>query len=272
MKNCPKCNAELRPGAMFCHVCGYQIPDQHEETPVQQQPVENQMSNQTTNLNQINMENQQQNEMPVQATGLVQRIINIITKPKQEWEVIQKEIPETKKILTSYVIPLMLIPTVAQIIGLGLIGKKVGMGFWSVNYKSWEWGLTTGITTFVAGLISLYVVALVVDLLAPSFGSEKNFGRSFQLVAYAWTPAWVAGVFHIIPALGIIATLAGIYGLVLLYMGIAPLKKTPADKVAVYFIISLLVVIVVSVVIALVLGLISAAIWAPSVGLRNFSF
>jgi hypothetical protein len=265
MSNCPKCNAELKPGAVFCHVCGFQIP-QEQPQPVQQQTV------QTTNLNQINMENQNVNSAPIQGGGLVQRVINIITKPKQEWEAIASETPNVGKIFSTYVLPLLLIPTIAQIIGLGLIGKKVGIGLWSVNVKSWEWGISTGVSTFIGGMVSIYLVALVVDLLAPSFGSEKNFGRSFQLAAYAWTPAWIAGIFHIIPSLGIIAALAGIYGLVLLYLGIAPLKKTPADKVAVYFILTLVVVIVVSVVVALVLGLITAAIYSPNITNFNVGF
>jgi hypothetical protein len=234
------------------------------QQPVQTQPV------QTTNLNQNTMENQNVNA-PVKSGGLVQRVINIITKPKEEWNTIANETPNVSGIFTSYVLPLLLIPTVAQIIGLGLIGKKIGVGLWSVNVKSWEWGITSGISTFVGGLISIYLVAMVIDMLAPSFGSEKNFGRSFQLAVYSWTPAWVAGIFYIIPAVGIIASLAGIYGLVLLYMGIAPLKKTPADKIAVYFIVSLLVVIVISVVVALVLGLITAAIYTPNVGNFNMS-
>ena len=262
MSNCPKCNAELKQGAMFCHSCGYQIPPPQAQ-PVQQQP------NQTTNLNQNNMENENINT-PAQG-GLIQRVINIITKPKQEFEVIANETPNVGKIFTTYVLPLLLIPTVAQIIGLGLIGKKIGIGAWSVNYKSWEWGITTGVSTFIGGLISIYLVALVIDLLAPSFGSEKNFGRSFQLAAYSWTPVWVAGIFYILPALGIIASLAGIYGLVLLYMGLVPLKKTPAEKVAVYFIVSLLVVIVISIVVALIIGLITAALYVPKVGVGNLN-
>lgn len=258
MSNCPKCNAELKPGAVFCHVCGYQIPKQ------QHQQI------QTTNLNHNTMENQNVNT-PTQSGGIVQRVINIITKPKEEWNIIANETPNVGNIFTLYVLPLLLIPTVSQIIGLGLIGKKIGVGLWSVKVKSWELGITTGISTFIGGLIAIYLVALVIDLLAPSFGSEKNFGRSFQLAAYSWTPAWIAGIFYIFPALGIIAILAGIYGLVLLYLGIAPLKKTPADKIAVYFIVSLVVVIVISIVVALVLGLITTAIYSPSVGNFNMN-
>jgi len=263
MSNCPQCNAELKPGAIFCHACGFKI-EPVVEQPVQTQPIQ-QQTNQTTNLNQNTMENQNVNNGPTGPVqnGLFQRVINIITKPKQEFEVIANESPETGKIL-GYAIPLMLIPAIAQIIGYGLVGYRVSLGFLgSYTVKSWKWGIATGVTTFVGGLISIFLLALIIDLLAGSFNSEKNFGRSLQLVVYAWTPAWVAGIFYVIPSLGIIAGLAGIYGLVLLYFGIAPLKKTPADKITVYFIISLVVAIVVFFVVALIMGLIVTAIYNP---------
>jgi len=42
--NCPKCNAELKPGARFCHVCGFDTqsiptPPPAEPTPVYNQPT-----------------------------------------------------------------------------------------------------------------------------------------------------------------------------------------------------------------------------------------
>jgi len=199
MNSCPKCNAELKPGAVFCHVCGYQIPQEQKpvtnEQPAQQQPI------QTTNLTQNTMENQNAPFNSVNTGGLIQRVKNIITKPKQEWEVISNETPNTTKILTTYAIPLMLIPVIAQIIGYGLIGYRVNLGFLGSYYvKSWKWGLSTGVTTFVGGIISIFVVALIIDLLASSFNSEKNFGRSFQLAVYSWTPVWIAGIFYIIPS------------------------------------------------------------------------
>ena len=54
----------------------------------------------------------------------------------------------------------------------------------------------------------MYITALVVDALAPSFGSEKNFGRSLQLVAYGSTPTLVAGLFQILPLLASIESVA----------------------------------------------------------------
>lgn len=96
-------------------------------------------------------------------------------------------------------------------------------------------------------------MAFVVDALAPTFKSEKNFGKSFQLAAYSYTAGWVGAVLNIIPSLALIGSLAGLYGLYLLYLGLPKLKKTPEDQVTGYFVASLVTMIVASFVIAMIL-------------------
>ena len=180
--------------------------------------------------------------------NLVERAKNIIMTPKTEWSVIAAEEPNVTQILTGYVIPLALIPAVASVIGYGVIGS--GMG------TSLTWGIGMGIISFVSTVLGVYLTAFVVDFLAPNFGSQKNFGRSMQLVAYAYTPAWVAGILNIVPAIGVIAALAGLYGLYLMYLGFPHTMKTPEDKVIVY----LIVAIVALIVIYMILGAILTAI------------
>jgi hypothetical protein len=74
-----------------------------------------------------------------------------------------------------------------------------------------------------------------------------------QLVAYSYTPSLVGGMLAIIPVIGWLGTLFGIYGLYLLYLGLPIMMKTPKDKVAIYFIISLVVMVIVYWLIAMVL-------------------
>jgi hypothetical protein len=97
------------------------------------------------------------------------------------------------------------------------------------------------------------IVHHVLDFLAPNFGSQKNFGRAVQLVAYSYTPSWVAGIFYIIPALGILALLAGLYGLYLLYLGLPQIMKTPDDKVVIYLVVTIVAVIIVSFILTAIL-------------------
>ncbi len=177
--------------------------------------------------------------------NLIERAKNIIMTPKTEWPVIAAEEPNATAILTGYVIPLALIPAVASIIGYGLIGQ----GF----MHSFTWGIALGVTSFVSTVLGVYLTAFVVDFLAPNFGSQKNFGRAMQLVAYAYTPAWVAGVLNIVPVLGVIGSLAGLYGLYLLYLGLPHTMKTPQDKVVVYLVITVVVLLVIYMVIGAIL-------------------
>jgi hypothetical protein len=190
--------------------------------------------------------------------NLIERAKNILLTPKTEWDVINNETPDTQKILTTYVIPLVAIGTIAAFIGWGLIGKS----YYGFKLKSTELGIRYALIALVAGVASTYLMAIVVDALAPTFKSEKNFGRSFQLAAYSYTAGWVGGIFNLLPSLAIVGSLIGLYGLYLLYLGLPKLKKTPPDQVTGYFIASLVAMIIAS----FVIGLILAAILVPKLG------
>jgi len=194
--------------------------------------------------------------------NLIERAKNIIVTPKTEWDVINGEQPNVPAIITGYVLPLAGAAAVAAFIGYGLIG--VNMGFFRV--KGMDWGLYQGISVLAGALISVFVSALIIDALAPSFGSEKNFGKSVQLVAYTWTPAWIGGLLTILPAIAIIGSLAGLYGFYLLYLGLPVLKKTPEDKKVAYYVVSLLTIFVVFIVIGLIMGKILMSVFGLSYG------
>ncbi len=182
---------------------------------------------------------------------IVNRAKNILVTPKTEWITIETEQYPNTTVLTSYLLLLALIPAICNFIGQGLIGYNV-LGVHIGGTISW--GVRQAIVSFISMIGGVYLTAFIIDLLAESFGSVKNFNQAFALVAYSYTPMCLAGIFYILPSLGIIATLAGLYGLYILYTGLATMMKTPEDKVTVYFIISLVCVIVVSVVLGLILG------------------
>ncbi|RPH29684.1 hypothetical protein EHM92_09605, partial [bacterium] len=54
--------------------------------------------------------------------NIVERAKNILMTPKTEWPVICSETPAIGEIMLNYVLPLALIPAVAQVIGYGLVG------------------------------------------------------------------------------------------------------------------------------------------------------
>jgi hypothetical protein len=185
--------------------------------------------------------------------NLVDRAKNIMFNPKQEWEVIKAESISVQDMFVKYAVILAAIPVVAGIIGFSMIGISWGFGTIKIPFSN---SLTWAVTTYIISLVGVFIVAFIADALAPSFGSTKDMVSSTKAIVFAYTPAWVAGIFNIVPSLNIIAALAGIYSLVLMYMGLQKVKNVPQDKMAVYFI----VIIVIAIVIFYITGRIASSI------------
>ena len=253
MKFCPNCGAELKPEAKFCAACGTPIaftppppvqPAPQQQTYYQQQEPVYEQAREASNAFQ---------EAISGKTNLVQRVINILTKPKEEWLVIAGEQPNTMKLIGGYALILALVPALSAFIKYGIIGFSY-MGYTSRSITS---GIQTGLVQLLSAVIGVYLLAWVIDMLAPSFGSQKNFGRSLQLAVYASTPQWVAGILLLLSTtLSMLIMLFGLYAIYLLAIGIPVLKNTPKDKVVGY----VALIIVAMIVIGLVLGLVLAAI------------
>jgi hypothetical protein len=203
-----------------------------------------------------------------QLGGLVDRAKAIILKPGETWPVLAAEQTSPGDVITRYALPLAAIGPIASFIG----GQLFGISLFLVTFKpGLMTGLTMALTSFVMSLISLVVVSLVAEFLAPNFGGEANRTQAFKLVAAAMTPGWVAGVLGIIPALGALAIIAGLYGIYLLYKGSNPLMKVPEDKAAVYTVVVVVAAFVVSFIAATVLSTVTGALGAGSAAMLGNS-
>jgi hypothetical protein len=194
---------------------------------------------------------------------MIERIKNILIAPKTEWEKIKGEPAGIAQVFTGYAIPLALIPAVFGFLGRALIGINLGiLGTFRIPFV---YSIAWAIVFYVLSLVSLYVFALIINALAPSFGSKPDMVKAFKLVVYSMTPAWIAGVLQIFPLLAIIIFLAGLYGLYILYLGFEPMMETPKDKVVVYFIIAIVIYIVLYAVIGFLSGLVLNMAWRPMI-------
>jgi hypothetical protein len=184
--------------------------------------------------------------------NLVDRAKKILLQPKTEWPVIAAEPHTVQGLYTGYVMILAAIPAVASFIGYSLIGV-------SMLGTSYRWPITNGIAHLVVSyLLSLgwvYVLALIIDALAPNFGGEKNFMQALKVSAFSPTAMWIAGIFSIIPLLAILG-IVGLYSLYLLYTGLPVLMKTPEDKAVPYTVVVIIVAIVLAIIVGALAGLV----------------
>lgn len=188
---------------------------------------------------------------------IVNRVQQIILKPKEEWLKIKEEKTTLAELFTSYAMILLAIPAIAQFIGMSLVGRRIAfVGWYRIGIGS---GLLYAVLFYVFSVVSVYVFGIVINALAPTFSSKPDATNAMKLAVYSMTPMWVAGVLYIIPFLGWLVIIASLYGIYILYLGFAcPLMDTPKEKIVAYLIVSLVVIVILWVIVVIILGAIFA--------------
>jgi hypothetical protein len=184
---------------------------------------------------------------------LMARAKAILLTPKTEWPVIATEPTTVADLYKGYIIPLAAIPAIFGFLKMSLIGTTVMFaGTYRVGIGA---GLTSMLLGYVLSLVMVYVMALIVDALAPTFGGQKNTIQALKTMAYAYTASWVAGVAQILPGVGMLIVIAGaIYSIYLLYLGLPHTMKCPPEKAGGYTAVAIIIAIVLGFLTAMVVG------------------
>ncbi len=177
--------------------------------------------------------------------NLIDRVKNILLTPKTEWDVINSETVTPPSLLVSYIFPLAVISAIGPVLSGFLFPGLMGLNSF----------LISALIAFLSAIISYYISLYIIDILAPTFGSEKDLNKSAQLVAYSTTPSFIAGLLSFIPVIGgLLSFVAWAYSIYIMYLGLTPLKKTPEDKKIIYLIIAFIVTVAVMMVVSAILG------------------
>ena len=164
--------------------------------------------------------------------NLVDRIKNILLSPRTEWPTITGETATVQSLYVGYI---LILAAIAPLL-----------------IRSGGAAIAVAIAQYVVALVITYLIALIVDALAPTFGGTKDFTQSLKLVAYSYTAPWLAGVFLLLGSTigGLIGLVAAIYAWYTFYLGVPVMKKCPPEKAVGYTI----VVVLCGIVLAIVLG------------------
>jgi hypothetical protein len=191
--------------------------------------------------------------MPGAPASLVDRVKNIITSPSTEWARIDAEPATVAGLFTGYAMILAAIGPVATVIGLALVGFPL------------PYAIANAVIGYIVSLATVFIVSLIIDALAPSFGGTKNQVQATKVAVYSATPVWLLGILSIIPQLLPLMIVLGLvalaYGIYLMYLGLPRLMRVSADKAVGYVVVVAVLWLVVSwVLLAVVAGVILSSI------------
>lgn len=161
----------------------------------------------------------------------VSRAKALLVDPAAEWSRIERESGDPAYLLSRYVAVLALVPAAFGFIGASVIGAVVpGAGL--VRAPLFD-GLFGAIFGYVEAFVTVLVLGFIINFLAPLFGARKDFDSAFKLAVYCFTPAWLAGIFLVLPGLRFLV-LTGFYGAYVLWTGLPRLMKAPAQQSPAY--------------------------------------
>lgn len=165
--------------------------------------------------------------MVIDFAALFQRVLDLLTNPRKTWRVIRSESDSGRRLITRYVLLLALLSSACGFLGVILFDSRLSFGdrfLFSLISTLLKLGIFVG---------SVLVLGNLVNVMAPSFDTERSRNGAYKLVAYVSTPVWVAGFITLVPQLTALAALAGFgYAAYLFHLGSQELLGTPPAKAA----------------------------------------
>lgn len=144
-------------------------------------------------------------------TPFAERVRRILLDPRREWPRIAAERSSIQSLYSGWIMLLAAIGPVALLVSTH--------------------SLRLAVAEYVLWLIITFLLAQVVDALAPTFGGKRDFVASLKLTAYSLTIAWLAGVFNLFGVLGLAPWLAAMaYAFYTFFLGVPVLKKATPDR------------------------------------------
>ncbi len=183
---------------------------------------------------------------------VIERVKAILTTPKTEWPVAAAEPATTSSLYAGYIAIVAALPMIAGFIK----GSLIGTSMFGITVRTpIGMGIVGMVLHYALTLALVYVMALIINALAPTFGGQKDMLQALKTVAYAWTASWIAGIAVIVPWLGWLIAIAGaVYAIYLLYLGLPHTMKCPPEKAGGYTAVSIIIAIVLSWIVALIVG------------------
>lgn len=177
----------------------------------------------------------------------------LILHPRSEWEVIERETDSVRDLYTRYVMILAAVPPICTV-----LGAVIGSLFGSVHY-SIVGAVVAALVDYALTLGMVYVLGLVIENLAPSFGGTKDRHQAMKVAAFFPTALWLAGVFALVPALSSLQVL-GLYSLFILWLGLPRLMKVGEDKALVFTLAVILAALVAIIIVRAVAGAVNTSL------------
>ena len=175
------------------------------------------------------------------------RLKGILLQPGTTWKAIDGEFTKPAALYKGWVLPLALIGPICGALGTLVFGVNFGVvGTYRIPIQTIA---TIAVVDYVLSVVGVFALSMVISLLAPTFGGQKNDVQGLKVAAYGSTPWFVAGVFHLLPQLALVGILVSLYTVYLVFSGVPIVMKPAKDQAMGYAIVAVLGAVVVALIV-----------------------
>lgn len=236
--NCPNCQQPVSSNAIFCGACGTRL-ETATPSPALAQPSPATRISAAAAYSSSSGPASAGASASAGATldslaksGLATRVKGILLSPRSEWPIIAGEQTGAGALITGYVLPLAAVAAVFSFIRMTVIGIRVPFG--DTIRVPLTAGLMQAVLTCVMAVVGVGLVALIINLLAPTFGGTRDTRHALQTAAYSLTAAFLGSLLSLLPLGTLLSLLAGLYGIYTLYLGLPVVMRSKPDKAVGY--------------------------------------
>jgi hypothetical protein len=172
------------------------------------------------------------------------RIVGIVVRPRAEWDLIAREESTVDDLLRRYILPLSLLAPVATMIGMKYFDAAwdEDLGYMVPTQEIF----TAAATTLFATIVSVFALAGIFVLIAPMYGSSRDYRKALKVATYGAIPVMLAGATLVLPVMAIIG-LAGLsHSLFVYWLGVRQVLNVRGSHSSEFLGISMLMLIAMS--------------------------
>ena len=183
---------------------------------------------------------------------------DFVLKPSATWEMVLKHEESTQSLIKERLSYYAAIPVLATFLGTLIFGMRIPIadsgGLTVVHRVAFGALLVRAVFQYGLTIGGIWLTGRIISYLAPRFGGIRDDGKGFKVAFYCSLPSLLASAIYLIPPLAILAFLAGIFGLYLMYIGLPLFMQVPKEKSLLYFITVIAVTIVIYAILSTVLA------------------
>lgn len=146
------------------------------------------------------------------------RIVGIVLRPDDEWDLIAREDTTVDELTRRFIVPLSLLAPIATVVGMKVFDRT-----WDADagyLVPADQIFAAGAATLFTSIVSIFALAGIFVLIAPLYGSSRDYRAALKVATYGAVPVMLAGATLLLPVMALVGLVGLCHSLFVWWLGV----------------------------------------------------